>query len=82
MRRLKAEEDIYRRISDSMENVTQRGAFHKYLSALWGSDSPEVVMKVRDQMMAEFPQYGVTILKHMPDDVIRGLWNAKPAKRT
>lgn len=81
VRRLKAEEDIYRRISDAMGSVKERGAFHKYLGALWGSDTPEVVRQVRGQMMGEFPQYGVTILKHLPDEVIKGLWNTKPARR-
>ncbi|MBR1169144.1 hypothetical protein [Bradyrhizobium liaoningense] len=82
VRRLKAEEDIYKRISDAMQSVKERGDFHKYLSALWGSDTPDVVSKVRDQMMTEFPQYGVTILKHLPDDVIKGLWNTKPTRKS
>lgn len=81
VRRLKAEEEIYKRISDAMHTVEERGAFHKYLAALWGSDSPEVVMKVRDQMMTEFPQHSNTILRLLPEATINGLWNTKPAKK-
>jgi len=81
VRRLKAEEAIYKRISDAMQTVKERGDFHKYLSALWGSDTPEVVAQVRDRMLSEFPQYGATILKHLPNEAIRGLWNTKPQKR-
>ncbi|WP_047308402.1 hypothetical protein [Rhodopseudomonas palustris] len=78
-RRLAGEEAIYNQISNSLANVSERGAFHKYLSALWGSDSPEVVRQVRAHMLTEFPQHAGTIMKHLSDEVIKGLWT-KPKK--
>jgi hypothetical protein len=81
VRRLKAEEAIYNTLSSSLENVQQRGDFHKYLSALWGSDSPEVVKQVREQMIAEFPHREHQIRKHLSDEAISGLWNTKPKKK-
>jgi hypothetical protein len=60
--------------------VQERGDFHKYLSALWGSDSPEVVQQVRQHMLAEFPQHTGTINKHLSDEAIKGLWT-KPKKK-
>ena len=79
-RRLTGEEAIYNTISNSLSSVKERGDFHKYLSALWGSDSPEVVTKVRDHMLAEFPQHADTISKHLSDEAIKGLWT-KPKKK-
>lgn len=80
-RRLKGEEDIYTNISNALPSVQERGNFHKYLSALWGSDSPEVVAKVREQMLAEFPQHAATINKHLSDEAIKGLWKAPTKKK-
>jgi hypothetical protein len=73
-RRLQGEQDIYTKISSSLASVAERGAFHKYLSALWGADSPEVVRQVRDHMVAEFPQHAASINKHLSDTAIAGLW--------
>lgn len=78
-RRLAGEEAIYNQISNSLANVSERGTFHKYLSALWGSDSPEVVRQVRAHMLTEFPQHAGTIMKHLSDEAIKGLWT-KPKK--
>ncbi len=78
-RRLAGEEAIYNKISNSLSSVAERGAFHKYLSALWGSDSPDVVRQVRDHMLAEFPHQAETIMKHLSDEAIKGLW-PKPKK--
>lgn len=78
-RRLAGEEAIYNKISDTMKHP-DRGEFHKYLSALWGSDSPEVVKQVRAHMLAEFPQHAETINKHLSDEAIKGLWT-KPKKK-
>jgi hypothetical protein len=80
-RRLKGEEDIYSNISSALSSVKERGDFHKYLSALWGSDSPEVVSKVRDQMLTEFPQHAATINKHLNEEAIKGLWKAPKKKK-
>jgi hypothetical protein len=80
-RRLKGEEDIYSNISSTLSSVKERGDFHKYLSALWGSDSPEVVSKVRDQMLTEFPQHAATINKHLNEEAIKGLWKAPKKKK-
>uniref|UniRef100_E6VL34 Uncharacterized protein n=1 Tax=Rhodopseudomonas palustris (strain DX-1) TaxID=652103 RepID=E6VL34_RHOPX len=74
-RRLAGEEAIYNKISSSLSSVAERGAFHKYLSALWGSDSPDVVRQVRAHMLAEFPHQAATIMKHLSDDAIKGLWS-------
>lgn len=74
-RRLAGEEAIYNKISSSLSSVAERGAFHKYLSALWGSDSPDVVRQVRDHMLAEFPHQAATIMKHLSDGAIKGLWS-------
>jgi hypothetical protein len=63
-----------------MSSVKERGDFHKYLAALWGSDSPEIATKVRDQMLTEFPQYAETINTHLSDTKIKGLWT-KPKKK-
>jgi hypothetical protein len=71
-RRLAGEEAIYNKISSALPSVQERGAFHKYLSALWGSDSPEVVTQVREHMLAEFPQHAATINKHLSDDSDQG----------
>jgi len=79
-RRLKAEEEAYNAISSAMSSVKERGDFHKYLAALWGSDSPEIATKVRDQMLTEFPQYAETINTHLSDTKIKGLWT-KPKKK-
>jgi hypothetical protein len=79
-RRLAGEEAIYNNISRSMTTVEEKGAFHKYLSALWGSDSPEVVTQVREHMLMEFPQHAETINKHLSDEAIKGLWT-KPKKK-
>lgn len=79
-RRLAGEEAIYNAISKSLGSVQERGDFHKYLSALWGSDSPEVVTQVRDHMLAEFPHRADTISKHLSDEAIKGLWT-KPKKK-
>jgi hypothetical protein len=79
-RRLTGEESIYMEISNSMPTVAERGAFHKYLAALWGSDSPEVVVKVREHMLAEFPQHAQTIQKHLSDEAIKGLWTKSKKK--
>jgi hypothetical protein len=79
-RRLAGEEAIYNNISKALPSVEERGAFHKYLAALWGSDSPEVVNQVRDHMLAEFPQHAETISKHLSDEAIKGLWT-KPKKK-
>jgi hypothetical protein len=79
-RRLAGEEAIYNTISSALSSVQERGAFHKYLSALWGSDSPEVVTQVREHMLAEFPQHAATINKHLSDEAIKGLWT-KPKKK-
>lgn len=78
-RRLSGEEAIYNTISSALSSVKERGDFHKYLSALWGSDSPEVVTKVREHMLAEFPHHADTIMKHLSDEAIKGLW--KPKKK-
>jgi hypothetical protein len=80
-RRLQGEEAIYSNISSALSSVKERGDFHKYLSALWGSDSPEVVAKVRDQMLTEFPQHAATIHKHLNDEAIKGLWKAPKKKK-
>jgi hypothetical protein len=80
VRRLQGEEDIYNTISKSLSSVQERGAFHDYLSALWGSDSPEVVQQVREHMLAAFPQHAETINKHLSDAAIKGLWT-KPKKK-
>ncbi len=80
-RRLQGEETIYNNISSALTSVKERGDFHKYLSALWGSDSPEVVAKVRDQMLTEFPQHAATITKHLNDEAIKGLWKAPKKKK-
>ena len=74
-RRLAGEEAIYNQISSSLSSVAERGAFHKYLSALWGSDSPDVVRQVRDHMLTEFPQHAGAIMKHLSDEAIKGLWS-------
>jgi hypothetical protein len=79
-RRLSGEENIYMQISNEMTSTKERGDFHKYLSALWGSDSPEIVKQVRDAMLAEFPQHAATINKHLSDGAIKDLWT-KPAKK-
>jgi hypothetical protein len=79
-RRLAGEEAIYNNISSALSSVQERGEFHKYLSALWGSDSPEVVQQVREHMLAEFPQHAATINKHLSDEAIKGLWT-KPKKK-
>jgi len=79
-RRLAGEEAIYNNISKALSSVAERGAFHKYLAALWGSDSPEVVTQVREHMLAEFPQHAGTINKHLSDQAIKDLWT-KPAKK-
>jgi hypothetical protein len=79
-RRLAGEEAIYNDISSALASVQERGDFHKYLSALWGSDSPEVVQQVRQHMLAEFPQHAATINKHLSDEAIKGLWT-KPKKK-
>ena len=79
-RRLAGEEAIYSKISASMPTVAEKGALHKYLSALWGSDSPEVVTQVRAHMLMEFPQHAETINKHLSDAAIKGLWT-KPKKK-
>lgn len=79
-RRLAGEEAIYNTISKALSSVKERGDFHKYLSALWGSDSPEVVTKVREHMLAEFPQAAEAINKHLSDEAIKGLWT-KPKKK-
>lgn len=79
-RRLAGEEAIYNKISTAMPTVAERGAFHKYLAALWGSDSPDVVSQVREHMLAEFPQHAGTIMQHLSDEAIKGLWT-KPKKK-
>jgi hypothetical protein len=79
-RRLAGEEAIYERISKALNDVKERGDFHKYLAALWGSDSPEVVTKVREHMLSEFPHHADTINKHLSDEAIKGLWT-KPKKK-
>lgn len=79
-RRLAGEEAIYNTISKELNSVQERGDFHKYLAALWGSDSPEVVTQVRDHMVAEFPHHAETINKHLSDTAIKGLWT-KPKKK-
>jgi hypothetical protein len=79
-RRLAGEETIYNTISKSLNSVKERGDFHKYLAALWGSDSPEVVTQVRDHMLAEFPHHAEMISKHLSDEAIKGLWT-KPKKK-
>jgi hypothetical protein len=79
-RRLAGEEAIYETISKSLNSVKERGDFHKYLAALWGSDSPEVVTKVREHMLSEFPHHAETINKHLSDEAIKGLWT-KPKKK-
>jgi hypothetical protein len=79
-RRLHGEEAIYNAISSSLSSVKERGDFHKYLAALWGSDSPEVVQQVRGAMLTEFPHHAETINKHLSDEAIKGLWT-KPKKK-
>jgi hypothetical protein len=79
-RRLDGEEKIYNTISSALNSVQERGLFHKYLSALWGSDSPEVVTQVREHMLSELPHHADTIMKHLSDEAIKGLWT-KPKKK-
>jgi hypothetical protein len=79
-RRLDGEEKIYTNISSALSSVQERGQFHKYLSALWGSDSPEVVTQVREHMLQEFPHHADSIMKHLSDEAIKGLWT-KPKKK-
>lgn len=74
VRRLKGEEAIYNAISNELPTVEARGRFHKYLAALWGSDSPSVVEKVRDAMREEFPEHTSVINKHLSDEKIKALW--------
>lgn len=78
--RLDSEEAIYTKISDALSSVEEQGAFHKYLSALWGSDGPEVAKQVRAHMIAEFPQHTETINKHLSDEAIKDLWKPKKKK--
>lgn len=80
-RRLTGEETIYNTISSALSSTKERGDFHKYLSALWGSDSPEIVTQVRNHMLAEFPHHAETINKHLSDEAIKGLWKPKKKKK-
>jgi len=75
-RRLRAEEDAFFRIHGEMGQQHEMAAY-KYLPALWGSDSPSVVVKVRNAMLKEFPKHKEVIMKHLPDSLIHSLWSGK-----
>lgn len=80
-RRMAGEDAIWNAINDTMPTHAERSEFAKYFKAMRGSSSPEVMEKVRDAMLAEFPQHADAINKHLTDEKIKSLWTKEKKKK-
>jgi hypothetical protein len=80
-KRLQGEEEIYNNIVGDLPTKEEKRAFHEYLSAMWGSDSPAVMRQTKAHMLAAMPARAAIIEKHLTEDKIKALWQPKRKKK-